>query len=147
MTTGEFIVAGALAGVAAAALGASLPRHFRAAGAAALIWVACAFETLAAIGVLATGHPVAFHSSALLPLTGVEIVLTPLGALFVLLVALVSAPASLHAVGYARHGLDTRTAASAFPLFVTSPYVLNQRWAGRPGVSAPDPIGTPCSSS
>ncbi len=126
MTTGEFIAAGALAGVAAAALGASLPRHFRAAGAAVLIWAACAFETLAAIEVLATGHPVAFHSSALLPLTGAEIVLTPLGALFVLLVALVSAPASLHAVGYARHGLDTRTAASAFPLFVTSMLLVPQ---------------------
>ena len=126
MTAGVMIVAGALAGVGGAVLGALLPQRLRVAGAASLIWVACALEAVAAIQVLATRQPVILHSAQLLPMTGVDIVLSPFGALFVLLVALVAAPASLHAVGYARHGLDTRTAAAALPLFVTSMLLVPQ---------------------
>ena len=126
MTTGAIIVAGAIAGVGGAGVGALASRRLRVAGAALLIWAACALEAIAAIQVLATRQPVTLHSAELLPMTGVDIVLTPFGALFVLLVALVAAPASLHAVGYARHGLDTRTAASAFPLFVTTMLLVPQ---------------------
>jgi formate hydrogenlyase subunit 3/multisubunit Na+/H+ antiporter MnhD subunit len=120
MTAGVLVVAGAVAGLVAAAAGALLPRGLRVGIPAALIWVTCGLEVAAAIHVLATGRPVFLHSAALLPLTGVDVVLNPLGAFFVLLVSLVAAPASLHAVGYARHGLNTRMAACVFPLFVTT---------------------------
>jgi formate hydrogenlyase subunit 3/multisubunit Na+/H+ antiporter MnhD subunit len=126
MTNGTMILAGALAGLGAAVLGALLPRRLRMAGAALGIWAACALEVLAAIQVLTTRQPVNLHVADLLSLTGVDIALTPLGALFVLLVALVAAPASLHAVGYARHGLDSRTASAAFPLFVTTMLLVPQ---------------------
>ena len=41
--------------------------------------------------------------------------LSPLGALFVLLVALVAIPSTLHGIGYASHGLDSRLAAGVLP--------------------------------
>ncbi len=88
--------------------------------AAVLVWGACALEAAAAIHVLVTGHPIVLRSAELLPLTGVDLVLNPLGALFVLLVAMVAVPATLHGIGYARHGLDSRTAACLFPIFVTT---------------------------
>jgi hydrogenase-4 component B len=120
MTSGSLVVAGALAGLAAAVAGASLPRRARVAGAAALLWAACASEAAAAVHVLATGRPIVAHSGELLPLTGADVVLSPLGAFFVLVVAVVAVPATLHAIGYARHGLNTRTAACVLPVFVTA---------------------------
>ena len=120
MTAGVLVVAGAVLGLGAAAAGAVLPRRSRVTAAAVLVWGACALEAAAAIHVLATGHPIVLRSAELLPLTGVDLVLNPLGALFVLLVAMVAVPATLHGIGYARHGLDSRTAACVFPLFVTT---------------------------
>jgi formate hydrogenlyase subunit 3/multisubunit Na+/H+ antiporter MnhD subunit len=87
--------------------------------AAVLVWGACALEAIAAIHVLASGDPIALHSGELLPITGTALMLTPLGAFFVLLVALVAVPATLHGIGYASHGLDSRLAAGALPVFVT----------------------------
>jgi formate hydrogenlyase subunit 3/multisubunit Na+/H+ antiporter MnhD subunit len=119
MTAGAFIVAGALAGLAAGVAGAGAPIRRRVTVAAVLVWVACALEAAAAIRVLSTGHPIVLHFAELLPLTGVDLVLTPLGAFFVLLVAMVAVPATLHGIGYAPHGLDSRMAACAVPIFVT----------------------------
>jgi formate hydrogenlyase subunit 3/multisubunit Na+/H+ antiporter MnhD subunit len=120
MTPGSLIVAGALVGLGAGVAGAVLPRRFRVTTAAVLVWGACALEAAAAIHVLVTGHSIVLRSAQLLPLTGVDVVLNPLGALFVLLVAMVAVPAALHGIGYAPHGLSTRTAASLFPIFVTT---------------------------
>jgi formate hydrogenlyase subunit 3/multisubunit Na+/H+ antiporter MnhD subunit len=120
MTAGTLVVAGAVLGLGAGVAGAALPRRARVTVAAALVWGACALEAAAAVHVLATGRPVVLHSSEILPLTGVDIVLNPLGAFFVVLVAMVAVPATLHGIGYARHGLATRTAACMFPLFVTT---------------------------
>ena len=120
MTSGSLIVAGAVFGLGAGVSGAVLPRPYRVTMAAILIWGACALEAAAATHVLVTGHPIVLGSAELLPLTGVDLVLNPLGALFVLLVAIVAVPASLHGIGYARHGLATRTAACLFPIFVTT---------------------------
>ena len=125
MTAGVLVAAGALSGVGAAVAGALLPRRSRVAAATALVWVTCGLEGTAAIHVLVTQRPVALHSASLLPLTGIDIALTPLGAFFVSLVALVALPASLHAVGY-RHGLDTRMAAGVLPLFVTALLLVPQ---------------------
>ncbi len=120
MTAGSLIVAGAVFGLGAGVTGAGLPRRVRVTMAALLVWGACALEAAAAIHVLVTAHPIVLRSAELLPLTGVDLVLNPLGALFVLLVAMVAIPASLHGIGYARHGLDSRTAACLFPIFVTT---------------------------
>ena len=120
MTPGSLIVTGAVFGLGAGVTGAALPRRYRVTMAAILIWGACVLEAAAAIHVLVTGHPIVLRSAELLPLTGVNLVLNPLGALFVLLVAMVAISASLHGIGYARHGLDSRTAACLFPIFVTT---------------------------
>jgi hydrogenase-4 component B len=120
MTPGTLVVAGVVLGLGAAAFGATLPRRSRVTGAAVLVWVACALEGAAAVHVLATGHPIVLRSAQLLPLTGVDLVLNPLGALFVVLVALVAVPATLHGIGYARHGLASRSAACLFPIFITT---------------------------
>jgi len=120
MTSSSLIVAGAVFGLGAGVTGAVLPKRFRVTMAAILVWGACAFEAAAAIHVLVTGHPIVLRSAELLPLTGVDLVLNPLGALFVLLVVMVAVPAVLHGIGYARHGLDSRTAACVLPIFVTT---------------------------
>ena len=52
-----------------------------------------------------TGRPIVLRSAELLPLTGVTLVLNPLGAFFVLLVVMVAVPATLYGIGYADHGL------------------------------------------
>ncbi|HUY22333.1 MAG TPA: proton-conducting transporter membrane subunit [Acidimicrobiales bacterium] len=120
MNAGTLVVTGAVLGLGAGIAGVALPHRSRVTGAAVLLWGACALEGVAAVHVLATGHAVVLHSSTILPLTGVEVMLSPLGAFFVLLVALVAVPATLHGIGYARHGLASRTAACVFPIFVTS---------------------------
>jgi len=119
MTAGSLVVIGAALGAGAGIAGAAMPKRSRAAAAAVLIWAACALEATTAVRVLATGHDVALHTGKLLPFTGINLVLTPLGALFVLLVALVAVPATLFGIGYARHAMDSRSAASAYPVFVT----------------------------
>jgi formate hydrogenlyase subunit 3/multisubunit Na+/H+ antiporter MnhD subunit len=124
MTSGSLIVTGAVFGLGAGVTGAAMPRRFRVTIAALLVWAACALETAAAIHVLVTGHPAVLRSAELLPLSGVQLVLNPLGAFFVLLVAMVAVPATLHGIGYAPHGLSTRTAACVFPIFVTTLLLL-----------------------
>ncbi|MDR3648743.1 MAG: proton-conducting transporter membrane subunit [Acidimicrobiales bacterium] len=120
MTDGTLIVAGAALGLGAGVSGAALPRRFRVTAAATLVWGACALEAAPAVHVLATGHPIVLRSAELLPFTGVDLVLNPLGALFVLLVAIVAVPATLHGIGYAQHGSATRSATCMFPIFVTT---------------------------
>ena len=85
-----------------------------------LVVVTCVVESVAAVGVLATGHSAQWQSNQLLPLSGVTISLTPLGALFVVLVALVAVPATLYWIGYAPHGMSARITSSSFAMFVTS---------------------------
>ena len=126
MTAGALVVAGAVVGLGAGIAGASLPRRFRVAMPGLLVWLMCALEVAAAVHVLATGRPVVLHSAELLPLTGADLVLNPLGALFVVLVAVVAVPAALYAIGYARHGLNSRTTACVFPLFITTLLLVPQ---------------------
>jgi formate hydrogenlyase subunit 3/multisubunit Na+/H+ antiporter MnhD subunit len=75
---------------------------------------------VAAITVLHTGRPMVWHSANVLPLTGVTMVLGRLGAVFVLVTAIVAFAATLYWIGYACHGLSSRTASAALPLFVTT---------------------------
>src|ERR1022692_4182029 len=113
MTAATLVVGGSLTGLIACACGVSLPRSMRVATSAVLVWVACALEAAADIHVIASGHPIVLHSTELLPPTGTDIVLTPLGAFFRLPVALAAVPSILHGIGYASHGLDSRLAAGA----------------------------------
>jgi formate hydrogenlyase subunit 3/multisubunit Na+/H+ antiporter MnhD subunit len=119
VTAGTLLVCGAVLGLAAGVAGAALPTRSRVKAAAILCWGACGLEAAAAVRVLASGHPVVLRSAELLPLTGVNVVLTPLGAFFVLLVAMVAVPATLHGIGYAPHGLSGRMSACTVPIFVT----------------------------
>jgi len=114
------VVAVGIAGVVAALLGGALPASSRVAAAVAFTWVSCTAALWAAVSVLSSDHVIAMSSTAILPLTGVTVVLNPLGALFVVAIAVVAMASTLYWLGYASHGLATRSASSALPLFVTS---------------------------
>jgi formate hydrogenlyase subunit 3/multisubunit Na+/H+ antiporter MnhD subunit len=104
----------------AAILGGALPESSRVGAAVALTWVSCAAALVAAVSVLSSGHVIALSTSTILPLTGVTVVLNPLGALFVIAISVVALASTFYWLGYASHGLATRSASSALPLFVTS---------------------------
>ncbi|MHB1486885.1 MAG: proton-conducting transporter transmembrane domain-containing protein [Acidimicrobiales bacterium] len=110
----------AAAGLTAAIAGGTLPAWARVRAAGVLTWGSCAAALVAAITVLHTGQPMVLHSSQVLPLTGVTMVLDPLGAVFVVVTAVVAIAATLYWLGYATHGLSTRTASAILPLFVTA---------------------------
>jgi formate hydrogenlyase subunit 3/multisubunit Na+/H+ antiporter MnhD subunit len=110
----------AIFGLAAAVAGAALPQRSRVAGAVSLTWASCAAAVTGAVSVLHSGHPLMLHSSQVIPLTGVTMVLNPLGAVFVIATAVVAFASTLYWIGYAGHGLCTRTASAALPLFVAS---------------------------
>jgi formate hydrogenlyase subunit 3/multisubunit Na+/H+ antiporter MnhD subunit len=110
----------AIFGLAAAIAGGALPRGSRVGGAVALTWGSCASALVGAVSVLHGGHPLVLHSSQIVPFTGVTMVLNPLGAVFIIATAVVAVASTLYWIGYASHGLCTRTASAALPLFVTS---------------------------
>jgi formate hydrogenlyase subunit 3/multisubunit Na+/H+ antiporter MnhD subunit len=104
----------------AAIAGGALPVSSRVGAAVALTWVQCFAALAAATSVLHSGHVIALSTSVILPFTGVTVVLNPLGALFVIAISVVALASTLYWLGYASHGLATRSASSALPLFVTS---------------------------
>ncbi|HEY5303691.1 MAG TPA: proton-conducting transporter membrane subunit [Acidimicrobiales bacterium] len=115
-----YVVTIALAGMVAAILGGALPASSRVGAAVALTWVSCGAGIAAAVSVLSSGHAISLSTGAILPLTGVTLVLNPLGALFVISISVVALASTLYWLGYASHGLATRSASSTLPLFVTS---------------------------
>jgi formate hydrogenlyase subunit 3/multisubunit Na+/H+ antiporter MnhD subunit len=115
-----YVITTGLAGVTAAVLGGALPASSRVPAAVACTWVSCGAGIAAAVSVLSSGHVISLSTSALLPLTGVTLLLNPLGALFVISISVVALASTLYWLGYASHGLATRSASSALPLFVTS---------------------------
>lgn len=110
---------GALIGVVAAAAGAALPKRWRVPASASLVLCGCLTELATSIRVLATGSDAHWHSIDLLPFTGVTLLLTPLGAIFVVLVTVVAVPATLYWIGYSSHGASARTTACNYAMFVT----------------------------
>ncbi len=114
------LIATASAGLGAAIAGGALPSKTRVASAVLLTWVSCGAALAGAAEVLHSGHPLELQSAQLLPLTGVTLSLTPLGAVFVVTTAVVAMASTLYWLGYASHGLNSRTASVALPLFVTS---------------------------
>lgn len=119
MSTVLFL-AGLALGAGGALAGAALPARIRVAAAAVLTVAACVAAGTAAAAVLASGQPVSLHSAAILPLTGVDLALDPLGAVFVITTSVVGAAASIYSVGYAAHGDRARTVTALLPAFITS---------------------------
>lgn len=109
-----------VAGVLGALAGATLPRTIRVPGTVFFTWVSCGGALVSATVVMRSGHVFTWSSSQLLPLTGVTINVTPLGAVFSVGIAVVAIASTLYWIGYAAHGLDGRSASVALPLFITS---------------------------
>ena len=114
------LVVEATAGVAAAVAGGAAPAWVRVRAAAGLTWVACGAALVVSCSVLGSGQSVSVHSSRILPLTGVTLVLAPLGAVFVATTAVVAIAATIYWTGYAGNASSSRTATAVLPLFVVS---------------------------
>ena len=113
-----------LAGLGCLALaslaGATLPTSARSRVSAALAMAGCALAFVDAWHVLSSGRAEHLHAAVLLPLSGVDLVLDPLGALFVAATAGVGCAASLYGVGYGVHERVGRTGSAMFPAFLAS---------------------------
>jgi formate hydrogenlyase subunit 3/multisubunit Na+/H+ antiporter MnhD subunit len=107
-------------GLAAAIAGGVLSVKWRVGTAVVLTWASCAAALTGAVSVLHSGHPLVLHSAQIIPFTGVTLVLSPLGSIFIIPTAVVAVASTLYWLGYASHGLCTRTASRALPLFVAS---------------------------
>ncbi len=119
MSTAAYLVGLGAAG-AAALLGAILPARRRLFGAALLSAAACLAALAGAGRVLVSGHPFSLHTAQVLPLTGVDLSLDPLGALFVATTAVVGLAAACYSVGYGAHATPSRTATAALPAFLAT---------------------------
>jgi formate hydrogenlyase subunit 3/multisubunit Na+/H+ antiporter MnhD subunit len=108
----------ALLALAASAAGAMVPEKSRVLLSSILITAACACGLTTALNVLTTGRVVVFSTDRLLPLGGFSLGLDRFGALFVALAAVIGMCAMVFRLGYAGHGLSSRTASSLLPLFV-----------------------------
>jgi hydrogenase-4 component B len=118
------LVIAATAGSVAVIAGAALPRRARVWAAVLSTWASCAAALTGSLIVLHTGRSMVLSSSQILPLTGVHMVLDPLGAVFVVITAVVAIASTLYWIGYAGHSLSTRTASAALPLFILSMLLL-----------------------
>ena len=107
-------------GAAGSLAGGVLPARVRVPAASVLTAAGCAAAFAAAARVLVSGEAVTAHSAEILPLTGVTLLLDPLGAVFVITAAVAGAAASCYNIGYAAHGGGGGTATALLPLFITS---------------------------
>lgn len=82
--------------------------------------VAGALACVSGGAVLAGAGDATLELPDLLPLAGASFVLDSLGAVFVLAAGAVAVAASIYAIGYSGHGLDSRPVQTAYPLFVMS---------------------------
>jgi len=117
------VMVGALAAGAVAAMVWPSPSGARRVSLAAA-FVGCLAALALGGGVLLSGVTWAFRSEAFFqPLGGLSVRLDPLGAFFVIVVALTGAPASLYAIGYLRHldgSIRGRTMHALFNVFLAS---------------------------
>ncbi len=98
----------------------TVPRRARAPWVGVLSAATAGAGLVAAVAVLTGSGTFSASLPELLPLGGVRIELDPLGAVFVVAVAVVAIPASLYSIGYAADALSSRAVQAAFPLFVWS---------------------------
>jgi formate hydrogenlyase subunit 3/multisubunit Na+/H+ antiporter MnhD subunit len=102
----------------AAVLGAILPARHRLLAASVASSAACLAALVGAGQILLSGHAFSLHVSQVLPFTGVDLSLDPLGALFVATTAAVGLAASCYSVGYGAHSAPSRTATAMLPAFL-----------------------------
>jgi formate hydrogenlyase subunit 3/multisubunit Na+/H+ antiporter MnhD subunit len=116
--------AGLLAATVAAGLAVAAatvaPHRGRAALVGALCGLTGASGLLAGLAVLSGGRPFVATFPDLLPLGGARLELDGLGALFVVVVAMVAIPSSLYGIGYRAGGRAGRGEQATLPLFVWS---------------------------
>ena len=124
-----FLVAMAGFGLLGAAIGTMVPKNTRAAVAAVFTVVTALCGLVVSISVVRTGHAVHLATSQLLPITGVQLRLDPVGGLFVTLTSVVAIAVVIFNVGYSRRHAMSRTSACALPIFVTSMLLLPSAWS------------------
>ncbi|MCZ7528621.1 MAG: proton-conducting transporter membrane subunit [Acidimicrobiia bacterium] len=107
-----------VAAVAGSAAGFLVPRGLRVWLASGATLVAGLAAVVAALSVLAGRGDVHVDWPEVLPLSGFRLDLDPLGAWFVLVVAVVVVPVAIYAFGYCEHDLAGRSVQGMFPLFV-----------------------------
>ena len=113
-----------VAGVAAIVLAVASPRRLRVGASTLALLVSCVGAGVLAVRVLARGSSFSFSHANLLPLGGLYLHLTELGALFVLVAAVVASAASVYWVGYSHHAMNGRSASASYSLFVVSLLVV-----------------------
>ena len=110
-----------LAGAGAALV---LPASWRVLVSAMAVAAGCVVAGADALAVAAGHHTVSAHVGAILPLTGVDMTLDPLAALFVLITSVVGLATCVYVVGYARGVSRSRASTSLFAVFVLSLLVV-----------------------
>ncbi len=105
------VLAGAFAGMI-------LPARNRVLAAALLSSIGCIATFTAALQTLLEGKSSTFHTTRVIPFSGVQLALDPLGALFVGVAALLGIAASVYGVGSAIGGSKSRIETGMFPLFL-----------------------------
>lgn len=125
---------GWLAAVAVFGFGGALgttcvPARYRVHAVAVVVTAAALSALVVALGVLHSGHVARLTTTKVLPVTGVQLRLDAMGALFVALTAVVAVAAAIFNVGYATKHPVTRTGASAFCVFVTAMLLVPATWS------------------
>ncbi len=113
------LVGAVLAAVATAVAAVALPRGPRPAAVGAGTAAVGLLGMLAGIAAL-LGTSWSADLPGLLPLTGVVLVVDPLGGVFLAVGGAVVAVAAVYGIGYSAHGLDGRTVQAALPAFALS---------------------------
>lgn len=119
----------ATSGLAGAIAASSTPQRLRSLVSAVFSITGSAAALILALYVLHTRHVIHLVSTSVLPVTGVDLRLDPLGALFIAVTAVVAVAVSIFTIGYAQHHEMTRTAAATLPLFVTSMLLVPCAWS------------------
>ena len=124
-----WLAAMALCGFLGAACGAISPKERRAAVIAAFTIFASLCGLVVSTQVMYSGNPANIETLQILPITGVRLHLDSVGALFVAVISVVAIAVVIFNVGYSRVHPQSRTAACAMPLFVTSMLLVPSAWS------------------
>lgn len=101
-------------------LGAILPIRYRVIAASLGSSLACLLAFVSALQVLVSGEAWHVRSAYVLPFTGINLSLDPLGAVFVATTALVGFSSSCYAIGYSSHSGRSRTQSAMLPAFLAT---------------------------
>ena len=124
-----WLAAMALCGFLGAACGAISPKELRAAVIATFTIFSSLCGLVVSASVLHSGHPASLETTQILPITGVQLHLDSVGALFVAVISVVAIAVVIFNIGYTRDHAMSRTAACATPLFITSMLLVPSAWS------------------